>query len=48
VIRELLVLEPPGRPVVVVTSDRELATDVARLGFRAVAAATLPRLLGRA
>jgi predicted RNA-binding protein with PIN domain len=47
VIRELLHLEPPGRPVVVVTSDRELATDVARLGFRAVAAPTLPRLLSR-
>ena len=47
VIRELLRLEPQGRPVVVVTSDRELATDVDRLGFRAVAAATLPRLLGR-
>jgi predicted RNA-binding protein with PIN domain len=48
VIRELLHLEPPGRPVVVVTSDRELAGDVERLGFRAVAAATLPRLLTRA
>jgi predicted RNA-binding protein with PIN domain len=47
VIRELLHLEPPGRAVVVVTSDRELATDVERLGFRAVAAATLPRLLSR-
>ncbi len=47
VIRELLHLEPPGRPVVVVTSDRELAGDVERLGFRALAAATLPRLLGR-
>ena len=48
VIRELLELEPPGRPVVVVTSDRALATDVDRLGFRAVAAPTLSRLLTRA
>ena len=48
VIRELLHLEPPGRPVVVVTSDRALATDVERSGFRAVAAATLSRLLARA
>ena len=48
VIRELLHLEPSGRPVVVVTSDRELATDVEQLGFRAVAAPTLPRLLSRA
>jgi predicted RNA-binding protein with PIN domain len=47
VIRELLDLEPPGRPVVVVTSDRALAADVERRGFRAVAAATLPGLLGR-
>ena len=47
VIRELLHLEPAGRPVVVVTSDRELAGDVERLGFRAVAAPTLPRLLSR-
>ena len=46
-IRELLHLEPPGRPVVVVTSDRELASDVERLGFRAVAASTLPRLMTR-
>ena len=48
VIRELLHLEPPGRPVVVVTSDRALATDVQRVGFRAVAASTLPRLMTRA
>ncbi len=48
VIRELLHLEPPGRPVVVVTSDRALAADVQRLGFRAVAAPTLSRLLTRA
>ena len=47
VIRELLHLEPPGRPVVVVTSDRALAADVQRLGFRAVAASTLPRLMSR-
>ena len=35
VIRELVAAEPPGRPVVVVTSDREVATDVVRAGFRA-------------
>jgi predicted RNA-binding protein with PIN domain len=48
VIRGLLDLEPKGRVVVVVTSDRELAGDVERRGYHAVAAATLPRLLGRA
>ena len=48
VIRELLHLEPSGRAVVVVTSDRELAGDAQRLGFRSVGAATLSRLVSRA
>lgn len=47
VIRDLLDLEPPGRPVVVVTSDRALAADVAASGFRAVPAAALAALLAR-
>ncbi|HWL97263.1 MAG TPA: NYN domain-containing protein [Nocardioidaceae bacterium] len=47
VIRDLLEVEPPGRPVVVVSSDREVATAAYRSGARAVEAAALVRLLGR-
>lgn len=46
VIRELVAAEPPGRPVVVVTSDREVATDVVRAGFRAVGSPALLGLVG--
>jgi YacP-like NYN domain len=47
VIRELVAAEPPGRPVVVVSSDQQLVRDVARAGARPVAATALVRLLGR-
>lgn len=47
VIRQLVSAEPPGRPVVVVTSDQAVAQDVRRGGARVVASAALSRLLGR-
>ena len=46
-IRELVAAEPPGRVVVVVTSDRELAGDVGRAGARAIGSDALIGLLGR-
>jgi predicted RNA-binding protein with PIN domain len=46
VIRELVEAEPTGRPVVVVTTDRELATSVTKKGARAVASMALVRALG--
>lgn len=45
IIRDLVAAEPTGRPVVVVSSDRELAHDVARSGARVVSSAALSRLL---
>jgi predicted RNA-binding protein with PIN domain len=47
VIRELVAEEPPGRVVVVVTSDRALAGDVERSGARAVGSDALIGLLAR-
>ncbi|MFL6128077.1 MAG: NYN domain-containing protein [Mycobacteriales bacterium] len=47
VIRRLVAAEPAGRPVVVVSSDREIATDVSRSGAYAVPAALLLRRLDR-
>jgi predicted RNA-binding protein with PIN domain len=47
VIRDLVAAEPPGRPVVVVSSDRQVVDDVARSGARTVAAPALSRLLAR-
>ncbi|HTW17361.1 MAG TPA: NYN domain-containing protein [Nocardioides sp.] len=47
VLRELVAAEPPGRMVVVVSSDRAVATDVARAGARAVASEALLGLLAR-
>jgi predicted RNA-binding protein with PIN domain len=47
VIRDLVAAEPPGRPVVVVSSDQEVVRDVARSGARPVAAPALSRLLAR-
>src|SRR3954451_13318901 len=44
VIRQLVVAEPEGRVVVVVTEDRELAGDVRRAGARVVAPAALTRV----
>ena len=45
VIRDLVAAEPPGRVVVVVSSDREVATDVARAGARSHSAEALIGLL---
>jgi predicted RNA-binding protein with PIN domain len=47
VIRRLVAAEPEGRPVVVVSTDREVATDVTRAGAYAVASALLLRRLDR-
>ena len=47
-IRDLLSVEPGGRPVVVVSSDREVAESAQRVGARPVASAALVRLLGGA
>ncbi len=44
-IRDLVDAEPRGRPVVVVSSDREIQRDVRGSGFRAVEALALVRLL---
>ncbi|WP_129843841.1 NYN domain-containing protein [Streptomyces sp. RFCAC02] len=46
-IRRLVRAEPPGRPVVVVSSDREVADGVARSGARPVASTLLLRRLAR-
>lgn len=45
VIRDLVRAEPEGRPLVVVSSDREVADGVRRTGARPVASAALLRLL---
>ena len=47
VIRDLVAVEPAGRPVVVVTSDQEVVRDVVAAGARAVAASSLVGLLDR-
>jgi predicted RNA-binding protein with PIN domain len=47
VIRDLVGVEPPGRVVVVVTSDAELARDVAKAGARPIPSAALIALLAR-
>ncbi len=47
VIRDLVAVEPAGRTVVVVTSDAELARDVAKAGARPVASAALVGLVAR-
>lgn len=44
-IRDLVAAEPKGRPIVVVTTDRELAESVGRNGARSVASEALVRLL---
>jgi predicted RNA-binding protein with PIN domain len=48
IIRELVAAEPQGRPVVVVSSDQQVARDVKRAGARSVASPALGRLLARA
>jgi predicted RNA-binding protein with PIN domain len=47
VIRRLVRAEPPGRPVVVVSADREVADGVARSGARPVASVLLLKRLAR-
>ncbi|WP_283133782.1 NYN domain-containing protein [Rhizohabitans arisaemae] len=47
-IRQLVRAEPTGRAVAVISSDREVAESVARLGARPVLSALLLRRLGRA
>ncbi|MDN3295487.1 NYN domain-containing protein [Streptomyces ficellus] len=46
-IRQLVRAEPPGRPVVVVSTDREVADGVATSGARPVASALLLKRLSR-
>ncbi len=46
-IRRLVRAEPPGRPVVVVSTDREVAEGIARVGARPVASAVLVKRLNR-
>ncbi|GAA4517316.1 MULTISPECIES: NYN domain-containing protein [Nonomuraea] len=47
-IRQLVRAEPPGRAMAVVSSDREVAESVRRMGARPVPSALLLRRLGRA
>ncbi|MFE9257178.1 NYN domain-containing protein [Streptomyces sp. NPDC006879] len=46
-IRQLVRAEPPGRPVVVVSADREVADGVAKAGARPVASVLLLKRLSR-
>lgn len=48
VIRDLVAAEPPGRSVVVATSDRAVERDVVAAGFRVVSAEALGALVLRA
>src|SRR3954447_22808503 len=48
VIRQLARAEPPGRPVVVVSTDREVADGVAKAGARPVASVVLLKRFSRA
>ncbi len=47
VIRRLVAAEPTGRPLVVATSDRAVAVDVARAGVRTAGSDVLLSLIGR-
>ncbi len=47
VIRDLVAAEPPGRGVVVASSDQAVARDVVAAGFRVVASSALVQLLAR-
>lgn len=47
IIRQLVAAEPTGRPVVVVSTDREVAESVTKMGARSVASAALVAVLGR-
>ncbi|MEU6812144.1 NYN domain-containing protein [Streptomyces sp. NPDC046831] len=46
-IRQLVRAEPPGRPVIVASTDREVADGVARAGARPVASAVLLKRFSR-
>ncbi|HEY3511405.1 MULTISPECIES: NYN domain-containing protein [Kribbella] len=47
VIRQLVRAEPPGRPVVVVSTDREVADSIVKLGARALSSASLVARIAR-
>ncbi|MEU4601776.1 NYN domain-containing protein [Kribbella sp. NPDC023972] len=47
VIRQLVRAEPPGRPVVVVSTDREVADSIITMGARALSATTLISRIAR-
>ncbi|MDX6261970.1 MAG: hypothetical protein QOH84_3658, partial [Kribbellaceae bacterium] len=47
VIRQLVRAEPPGRPIVVVSTDREVAESTITMGARALSAATLIARIAR-
>ncbi|TDD13201.1 hypothetical protein E1218_34850 [Kribbella turkmenica] len=47
VIRQLVRAEPPGRPVVVVSTDREVAESIITLGARSLSATTLISRIAR-
>ncbi len=47
IIRQLVAAEPGGRPVVVVSTDREVAESVTKMGARSVASAALVAVLSR-
>jgi predicted RNA-binding protein with PIN domain len=47
VIRQLVRAEPPGRPVVVVSSDREVAESIVAMGARALGATSLTTRIAR-
>ncbi|WP_432892141.1 NYN domain-containing protein [Kribbella sp. CA-245084] len=47
VIRQLVRAEPPGRPVVVVSTDREVAESIIKLGARALSATSLISRIAR-
>ncbi|MFD5816325.1 NYN domain-containing protein [Streptomyces sp. NPDC127038] len=46
-IRQLVRAEPPGRPVIVVSTDREVADGIAKAGARPVASAVLLKRFSR-
>ena len=46
IIRQLVAAEPTGRPVVVVSTDREVAESITKMGARSVASSALVGLVG--
>nr|WP_246486206.1 NYN domain-containing protein [Kribbella qitaiheensis] len=48
VIRQLVRAEPPGRPIVVVSTDREVAETTVAMGARALSATSLIARINRA